>query len=700
MFCRFALQLLVFLVLVVLAGPEAYAATPTPRFNNDYLDSDAHVFLDEEVTAITVTMEPADLESFIADPWQDEYRMCSVHFNNSMLEVTVDSVGIRVRGNTSRQALKKSWKLSFNTFVPGRQFHGLEKMNLNGEHNDPSITRSKLSWDVMNRMSVPGSRAAPVRLIINDGTLVDGIFINIEQIDEEFVEAWFGNKNGNLYKCLYKGERADLKYVAPGDADTYRWLGGGETYAEKNNDLPDYTDLAGFIQFINHSSDTEFAAGIVSRLNVDNFLRAMAVDVVIGNWDNYWYGSNNYYLYHNEDTNRFEYIPYDLDNTVGVDFFGINWSERPYDGWGDWGYGSSGEGLPPLIRRLLAVPAFEVQLRRYVLEVATQHFTPELWNSPLDATRVRLEPLAFLGSYAEGNMDWDYNGEIFSMAFDYPEYYSDNYGGWDHGLKPFIAERTAWLPAHVTLPPALPELFINEFLADNFSGLQDETGAREDWVEIHNGSSRALDLEGYHLSDDLNDPLKWAFPDTTIAPGGFLIVWCDNDLPDGPLHASFKLGKSGEMIGLTGPIQEGAPLVDHHVFGTQTTDVSRGRKPDGSANWMDFPSPTPGQSNLSSSPVNLDEHGALKLSPAFPNPFNPRTLFRFSLERGGPINFSVYDLAGRRVRILRDNNLVAGDHQIVWDGCDQRGQVLPSGVYFGRLSDGQQALSQAVVLVR
>ena len=86
-----------------------------------------------------------------------------------MIDEMVSSVGIRPRGNTSRGATKKSWKLKFNEFVPGREFHGLEKLNINGEHNDVSIIRSKLAWDLYKEMGVPSPRASHVQFKIKTG---------------------------------------------------------------------------------------------------------------------------------------------------------------------------------------------------------------------------------------------------------------------------------------------------------------------------------------------------------------------------------------------------------------------------------------------------------------------------------------------------------------------------------------------------
>ncbi len=362
---------------MLLAAASVSAESRIPIGNAKYDDAAANVFLDDELTFITVTMAPADLQAMLDDPYSDVYRVCTVHIVNSRINETHHDVGIRPRGNTSRAAIKKSWKLKFNEFVPGREFHGVEKLNINGEHNDPSIIRSKLAWDLHRRIGTAAPRANHVHFKINDGALVEGIFICVEQIDDEFVDAWFGNNGGNLYKCVYKNARADLRYIAPGTPETYQNLGGGLTYQEENNEAaPDYTDLAEFIDFINHSDDATFAADLVNRFSVDNFLRCMAVDVAVGNWDNYWYGANNYFLYHNQDTGRFEYLPYDLDNTYGIDFFGIDWALRPYDTWGNGGFGSTGGQLPPLIARVLNVPEYEAQFRRYLRQIVGAEDAP------------------------------------------------------------------------------------------------------------------------------------------------------------------------------------------------------------------------------------------------------------------------------------------------------------------------------------
>ncbi|HUT29501.1 MAG TPA: lamin tail domain-containing protein, partial [Sedimentisphaerales bacterium] len=142
-------------------------------------------------------------------------------------------------------------------------------------------------------------------------------------------------------------------------------------------------------------------------------------------------------------------------------------------------------------------------------------------------------------------------------------------------------------------------LVINEFMASNSSntGIHDPQGDYDDWIEIHNFGTTALDLGGMYLTDDLNDPDRWQIPsghpdETNVAPGGYILVWADGEPCDGLLHADFKLSAAeGESIGLFG--SDGSTLIDSVTFGPQTTDLSYGRYPDGNDNFRFFAIPTP-----------------------------------------------------------------------------------------------------------
>ena len=91
---------------------------------------------------------------------------------------------------------------------------------------------------------------------------------------------------------------------------------------------------------------------------------------------------------------------------------------------------------------------------------------------------------------------------------------------------------------------------------------------------------------------------------------------------------------------------------------------------------------------------------ATALHPVFPNPFNPQATVRFDLARAGRARVTVFDLAGRRVRTLCDDDLPAGAYTRVWDGRDDNGQPLPSGTYYARLTANGGNEMRKMALIR
>ena len=147
-------------------------------------------------------------------------------------------------------------------------------------------------------------------------------------------------------------------------------------------------------------------------------------------------------------------------------------------------------------------------------------------------------------------------------------------------------------------------LVINEFLAANQSINTDEYGDYEDWLEIYYDISGTMNLGGYFLTDDLDEPDKWMFPNMEISGEGHLLIWLDDDDEEGPLHTNFKLSASGESLAL---FDSNLNLIDSIDFGEQTDNISYGRSPDGSNNWQFFENPTPGDFNEEINPCELGD---------------------------------------------------------------------------------------------
>lgn len=90
----------------------------------------------------------------------------------------------------------------------------------------------------------------------------------------------------------------------------------------------------------------------------------------------------------------------------------------------------------------------------------------------------------------------------------------------------------------------------------------------------------------------------------------------------------------------------------------------------------------------------------LTVYPAYPNPFNPETNFEFGIADFGFTEVKVYDVLGREVKTLLSRELLPGNYQVRWDGTDNNGQAVKSGLYIYRIQSGGQQRSGKVVLVK
>lgn len=383
------------------------------------------LYVDTVVPRIDITINPDTLIWIYANPESDREFHAVFVFDNGTVRDTIDPVGFRLRGNTSRSSNKKSFKVSFNTFTPGGKYYGVEKLNLNGEHNDPTIMRSKVMWDILRKWDIPAPRANHVRVYINDSYF--GLYINVEHIDEEFVESRYGNKDGNLYKCLWP---ADLAYRG-NDPDSYKILSGDRwVYELKTNvEEDDFSDLAAFIGVLENSADENLVCNLDAIFNTYDYLKVMAAQIFCGDWDGYLYNKNNFYLYHNTLTGKFEYIPYDVDNSFGIDWFNIDWATRNIYTWQP-----GGSEVRPLYDRLVNHPILREQFSRYAEQLISS--TLDI-DSLVQAIEVRKSMIApYVGTDSWYPLDYGFDYEDFLNS-----YTSAPGAHVKWGLYPYLAAR-------------------------------------------------------------------------------------------------------------------------------------------------------------------------------------------------------------------------------------------------------------------
>lgn len=191
--------------------------------------------------------------------------------------------------------------------------------------------------------------------------------------------------------------------------------------------------------------------------------------------------------------------------------------------------------------------------------------------------------------------------------------------------------------------PLSGDLVVNEFMASNVSTQADQDGEFDDWIELYNNSRVAISLDGFHLSDEVENPTKWAFPSgTTIGAGAYLIIWADGDTEQAGLHADFGLSGGGESVLLT---DADTARIDQVDYPEQNEDISYGRSPNGTGDFTTM-EPTFGAENMLTTSTQSVASNRYQLR-VFPNPAGEiiNLYADPSTPRGLP--YVVYDVTGK-----------------------------------------------------
>jgi hypothetical protein len=142
------------------------------------------------------------------------------------------------------------------------------------------------------------------------------------------------------------------------------------------------------------------------------------------------------------------------------------------------------------------------------------------------------------------------------------------------------------------------DVHFNEVMTSNKTSIYDTDGDLSDWIEFFHSGDEPFNLKGYWLSDDPLNPFKWRFPDITVEPGEYLIVYASGKSRSTPnknnLHASFSLNDTDDVLVLSNPTGK---AVEKLVVRSMIQDVSYGLVPDNRQKWLYYPVPTPRGAN-------------------------------------------------------------------------------------------------------
>lgn len=253
--------------------------------------------------------------------------------------------------------------------------------------------------------------------------------------------------------------------------------------------------------------------------------------------------------------------------------------------------------------------------------------------------------------------------------------------------------------------PNAPEAIVITEVMQNPSALLDSDG---EWFEVRNDGPAAVDMEGWTISDNDTDSHVIANGGPLVINPGEYKVFARNGtaLAGEGVTVFYEYGtditmsNGADEVILSNALAQEVDRVEYDG-GTLWPDPNghsmqwngSGDNNDG-ANWTGAGAPafgsgdrgTPGAVNDTSTPAPSFPE-VTQLEANHPNPFNPQTTFRFSLERREHAKLAVYNLRGQLVRVLVDGELDAGLHTgFVWDGKDRSGRAVPSGTYFYRLT--------------
>ncbi|PLX06582.1 MAG: spore coat protein [Marinilabiliales bacterium] len=339
-------------------------------------------------------------EEIIVESDNPIYVPCSVFHN----DIEWYYVGIRFKGNSSlrdpiQQGLMKyPFRLEFDHFaddypqITGQTFYGFQQLSLGNNFRDMSLVREKVASDLFRDFGINAAHTSFCRLYVDygEGPVYFGLYTLVEIVFDTMLKDQFGSENGNCYKPENQG--ASFSFGSFNTSDFEK---------KTNEDLADWSDVDSLYTILHDerrfSNQTEWCNDLESILDVDYFLKWLAANTAMQNWDTYGRMTHNYYLYHDPADDLIKWIPWDNNEALQSDG-GVNSTlELDLAEVGpDW----------PLIRFLMNQPDYRQVYKDYLIEFVNTSFEPSRMHGIYDHHYDLIKP------YVTGS-----DGEIVNFTF-------------------------------------------------------------------------------------------------------------------------------------------------------------------------------------------------------------------------------------------------------------------------------------------
>ncbi|UXX79193.1 CotH kinase family protein [Reichenbachiella carrageenanivorans] len=375
--------------------------------SNDADPNYEEVFEDDAVKRLDIVITPARWQAML-DDMTSLYGTFGTHSNHSSIfadenpifvpaEVFYKDkewyrVGVRFKGNSSLLNtwqdgnLKLSFKLDFDEFeddypqIDNQRFYGFKKLSLKNNYNDKSMLREKVAADIFRNAGLASSHTAFYTVYVDhgDGPIYFGLYTLVEEVDDTVIDTQFADNDGNLYKP--DGDAASFASGSFSESDFVK---------ETNEDDEDWSDIESLFSVLHDDSRitdaTTWRTNLEKTLDTDVFLKYLATNTVIQNWDTYGRMTHNYFLYNNPDNGLLTWIPWDNNEALQQ---GNREGSLPLD------FAKLSASQWPLIGYLYSDDVYKAQYDTYVEEVINGVFETATIQATYTKYATLIEPYA------------------------------------------------------------------------------------------------------------------------------------------------------------------------------------------------------------------------------------------------------------------------------------------------------------------
>jgi spore coat protein H len=331
------------------------------------------------------------------------------------------NVGFRLKGNSSLQRAwssgiyKLPFRLNFDKFedtypeIKNQHFYGFKELSFSPAFGDQSLIREKITPDIFRLAGIAAAQTAFYKVYIDFGSGLKycGVYTAVEIPDDNLIKDQLGEETGNIYKP----ESKLANFIQ-------------SEFPKKNNDfIQDYADVKTFVTALNsnlrNSNSAQWRTNLEVVFNVDYFIKYLAVNNAIVNWDSYGVMAHNYYLY-NHSVNKLTWIPWDHNEALsgspgitgtisgggaGGDHTGLSLSMNEVTA--NW----------PLIRYIADDPVYMAKYKTYLKWFKDSIFTETDLNALLDKYYAMISTYAIGVDGEQGKYTYLTSGSSFTSEF-------------------------------------------------------------------------------------------------------------------------------------------------------------------------------------------------------------------------------------------------------------------------------------------